>query len=69
MKTKEEVREILGLAQLPDLEFMQQLGAAGEEETVAGVPPVKGGGYTPEEIRGELQEAKGVEEGTPDYLA
>lgn len=59
----------MGLAELPDLEFMELLGAAGEEETVAGVPPVEGGGYTPEEIRGELQEAEGVEEDTPDYLA
>lgn len=39
MKTKEEVRDILGLAELPDDEFMELLEAAGEEETVTGVPP------------------------------
>jgi len=57
MRTKEEVREILGLADLPDDEFMQLLVAAGEEETVTGACPVKDGGYSPEGLRAELQTA------------
>lgn len=57
MKTKEEVRDILGLAELPDDEFMELLEAAGEEETVTGVSPVEDGDYTADEVRAELQEA------------
>jgi hypothetical protein len=57
MKTKEEVRDILGLAELPDDEFMELLEAAGEEETVTGVRPVEEEGYSPEKLRAELQEA------------
>lgn len=57
MKTKEEVRDILGLAELPDDEFMELLEAAGGEETVTGVSPVGGEGYTPKELHAEFQEA------------
>ena len=57
MKTKEEVRDILGLAELPDDEFMELLEAAGEEETVTGVAPVEDGGQSAEEVHTEFQEA------------
>lgn len=55
--TKDEVRDILGLAERPDDAFMEALEAAGEEETVAGVPPVEEEGYTAEEIRCEVRQA------------
>jgi hypothetical protein len=57
MKSKEEVRDLLGLAALPDDEFMDLLRAAGAEETVTGVPPIEDEGYTPEELRAEFREA------------
>lgn len=57
MKSKEEVRDALGLDELPDDEFMRLLEEVGEEETVTGVSPVEGEGYTPEAIRGELRDA------------
>lgn len=68
MKTKEEVRNLLGLADLPDDEFMELLEAAGDEGIVTGVPPVDGEGYDPEDIRTEFQEAL-VAETVGDLLA
>ena len=49
MKSKEEVRDLLGLAELPDDEFMELLEAAGEDEIVGGVPPVEDRGLGADE--------------------
>lgn len=57
MKTREEVREALGLDELPDDELMNLLEDVGEEETVTGVSPVEGEGYTADTIREELRDA------------
>lgn len=57
MKSKEDVKNALGLDELPDDEFMRLLDEVGGEETVTGVAPVEGEGYTPEAIREELRDA------------
>lgn len=61
MNTKRQVRDILDLDESPDNDFMEALAAAGEDEIVAGVPPVEGEEYTVAAIRAELQEAMDAE--------
>ena len=53
-KTKEQVRDELHLDQVPDDEFMQLLGEAGEEAIVTGPPTAGAVAYTPEQISEEL---------------
>ena len=56
-RTIEDVRQALGLAELPDDELMALLEELGDGAVVTGAPPVAGGGYTADELAEELQEA------------
>lgn len=55
-RSRSDVRDVLGLSDLPDDELMSLLEDVGEEETVTGVPPVEAEGWSPEEIRGAFEE-------------
>lgn len=55
-RSRSVIRDVLGLNDLPDDELMRLLEDVGEEEIVTGVPPAEAEGWSPEEIRGALEE-------------
>lgn len=57
MRTKEEVREALGLDALPDDEIMALLDQLGEGDVVTGGEPVEGEGWTAEELDDAVAQA------------
>jgi len=56
-KTRQQVRDDLGLDDLPDDEFMQILAAAGEGPIVPGPRSDPAEGHTPRQIAAELSDA------------